>query len=50
MLFAWADDDEKQREIMGLDTMEMIGHFFDRTTGVIYSVVIDTNRKVDKVR
>jgi NACHT domain-containing protein len=38
MIFAWADDDERRQEIMELDTMEMIGRFFDGTTGVVFVI------------
>ena len=38
MLFAWANDDDKQLEIMGINTTEMIADFFEANEKVIFVI------------
>jgi hypothetical protein len=38
MLFAWSDDENLQREIVGLNTYEEINHFFKRGKNVIFII------------
>ena len=45
MLFAWANDDDKQLEIMGINTSELIADFFEANEEVIF--VIDQYDALD---